>query len=241
MSRLPIVMYHNFTNQDDCSVGLTLSASKFEAQLRYLSSQGYTFYFASEILKLKSIASKAVVLTFDDVTVNQLEIAVPLLEKYHCKATFFVPFAYLGKSDEWNEYDGKKGNPIMTAAQLRSLNASYIELAHHSFLHKPYTTLTADEIRSDFEASYRIIQEEQLTVSPILAYPYGNYPKKGRAKTIFFKILVENGIVAAFRIGNRVNKFPLQHQYEIQRIDVKGQDSLWRFKWKLRWGKLKLF
>ena len=45
----------------------------------------------------------------------------------------------------------------------------------------------------------------------------------------------------AFRIGNRVNKFPFKNKYEIQRIDIKGQDSLLKFKLKLRFGKLKLF
>jgi hypothetical protein len=45
----------------------------------------------------------------------------------------------------------------------------------------------------------------------------------------------------AFRIGNRVNRFPFKNKFEIQRIDIKGQDSLTTFKWKLRLGKLRLF
>ena len=45
----------------------------------------------------------------------------------------------------------------------------------------------------------------------------------------------------AFRIGNRVNSFPLQSKFEIQRIDIKGQDTLLKFKWKLKIGKLSLF
>ena len=74
-----------------------------------------------------------------------------------------------------------------------------------------------------------------------MAYPYGNYPKKGKRKIEFFQLLEKNNIKMAFRIGNRVNIFPFKNKYEIQRIDIKGQDSLLAFKWKLRLGKLRLF
>jgi hypothetical protein len=43
------------------------------------------------------------------------------------------------------------------------------------------------------------------------------------------------------RIGNQINKFPFKNPYEIMRIDIKGEDSLLKFKLKLRFGKLKLF
>ena len=74
-----------------------------------------------------------------------------------------------------------------------------------------------------------------------MAYPYGNFPKKKNLKKDFFRLLEKNNIKMAFRIGNRVNKFPFKNKFEIQRIDVKGQDSLFTFKCKLRLGKLKLF
>jgi peptidoglycan/xylan/chitin deacetylase (PgdA/CDA1 family) len=45
------------------------------------------------------------VLTFDDVTENQL-LCLSFTEKYNLKATFFIPFQYIGKADLWNQ--GKK-------------------------------------------------------------------------------------------------------------------------------------
>jgi hypothetical protein len=58
---------------------------------------------------------------------------------------------------------------------------------------------------------------------------------------VFFTILEKKGIKMAFRIGNRVNSFPLKSKFEMQRIDIKGQDTLLKFKWKLKIGKLSLF
>ena len=51
----------------------------------------------------------------------------------------------------------------------------------------------------------------------------------------------DNGIKYGLRIGNRVNNFPFKNNYLVKRIDIKGEDSLFRFKLKLKIGKLKLF
>ena len=237
MLNLPILMYHNVTSSDDESSDLTISIQKLEAQLHFLVNHNYRSYFVSELENTNSISDKSVVLTFDDVTQNQLEFALPLLKKYNIKATFFIPFSYVGKSDLWNDGAEK----IMTIEQLKSLDPEFVELGHHSYFHRKYSTLTSDEIQDDFDKSFELIAKNDLKVYPALAYPYGNYPKKGKRKIEFFQLLEKNNIKMAFRIGNRVNKFPSKNKYEIQRIDIKGQDSLFTFKWKLKLGKLRLF
>jgi peptidoglycan/xylan/chitin deacetylase (PgdA/CDA1 family) len=230
-------MYHNITPNLDLSVGLTIATIKFEAQLDYLVKHNYKSYFISELEKTSEISKKSVVLTFDDVTENQLLYALPLLKKYNIKATFFIPFSLIGKSDLWNVGAEK----IMTIDQLKSLDSEIIELGHHSYFHRNYSKLSLEEIQEDFDKSFELIAENDLKVYPALAYPYGNYPKKGSQKIEFFQLLERNNIKMAFRIGNRVNNFPFKNKYEIQRIDIKGQDSLLKFKLKLHFGKLKLF
>lgn len=237
MARFPILMYHNISPNVNESVDLTISTERFEEQLRYLKEKKYRSIFASEVLTISSNTEKAVVITFDDVTENQLMYALPLLKKYNCKATFYIPFAYVGKTDEWNESAQK----IMTVEQLKSLDSEIIELGHHSFHHRKYTDLTADEIQQDFDLSYDFIQSNGLNVFPSLAYPYGNFPKKGEQNTVFFQLLEKNNIQLAFRIGNRTNTIPIKNKFQMKRIDVKGQDNLLTFKWKLRLGKLRLF
>lgn len=237
MARLPVLMYHNISPNDSESVDLTISTSRFEEQLKYLAEKNYTSVFVSELMDSKPIPAKSVVLTFDDVTENQLLYAVPLLKKYNCKATFFIPFAYIGKSDEWNDGAQK----IMTIEQLKSLDRDVVELGHHSHSHRKYSHISPDEIQEDFDKSFEIIRKNSLNVIPALAYPYGNFPKKGIQNQTFFQLLEKNGIQLAFRIGNRVNNFPFKNKFKVKRIDVKGQDSLLTFRWKLRLGKLRLF
>ena len=49
------------------------------------------------------------------------------------------------------------------------------------------------------------------------------------------------GLKYALRIGNRINILPFNSKYELQRIDIQGDESLETFKWKLKLGRIKLF
>lgn len=232
-------MYHNFTSSNNSSRGLIISCIKFEEQIKYLVKNKYTFFFASELIDNECFPKRSVVVTFDDVTENQLIYALPILEKYNVKATFFIPFYYVGKSDLWNKKSNDyKDEKIMTIEQLKRINSSLVEFGHHSFYHSNFSQIALSEIQEDFEKSYSFIKENGLAVFQSIAYPYGKYPKKAIEKKAFFELLKKNNIKLGFRIGNRLNKFPLKEKYEIQRIDIKGEDSMFAFKLKIRLGKL---
>lgn len=231
--KLPILMYHDIT--PETGEGLRVCVSSFEAQCKYLVDNGYSTHHFAEILKSETnLKGKNCILTFDDGYVNQLTFAVPILQKYGLKATFFIPLAYLGKSDKWN--DG--AIPIMTAAQLRSLPSETIELAYHSFEHKKYDELSASEIEEDCRECFKVVSEEKLDFTKVVAYPYGKFPRKSPEKEHFFQQLKQNGFELGFRIGNRIEKYPFNTTFEINRIDVKGEWSLLKFKRKLKIGKL---
>ena len=171
-------MYHNITPNEEESLDLTISIEKFEEQLSFIAENNFASYFVSDLEKINAISKKSVVLTFDDITQNQLDFALPLLKKYNVKATFFIPFSYIGRSDLWN--DGSER--IMTLEQLKSLDSDIIELGPHSYYHQKYATLTADEIQEDFDKSFELISKNDLKVYSALAYPYGNFPKKGNIR-----------------------------------------------------------
>lgn len=231
--KLPILMYHDVS--PTTSKELTISVEKLEKQFAYLAKNGYKSYHFKDLMDLEKLSSKKnVVITFDDGYVSQLDYVLPLLEKYDLKATFFVPLAYLGKTDEWNTAT----LPIMTAEQLRSLPATRIELGYHSYFHKRYNELSKAEIKEDTELCFRAASENELPFSAVVAYPYGKYPREVSEKKKFIKQLQSNQFVFGTRIGNRVNRFPFKNPFEIQRIDVKGEFTMATFAWKLKIGKL---
>jgi peptidoglycan/xylan/chitin deacetylase (PgdA/CDA1 family) len=241
MSKLPILMYHNVCQSDLDSNKLTVSVQNLERQFQYLKENGYKTFHFEELEKMQTIPKKSIVLTFDDVTENQLIYALPLLEKFKLKASFFIPFQYIGKTDLWNKETGEPAQKIMTIEQLKQLPSELIELGYHSYKHERYQSLSLLEIQNDFLKCEEVIKNQNLNVYPALAYPYGNYPKESKGKADFKSLIRENKMKFGLKIGNRPNTFPFKDNYEIKRIDIKGLDSLMIFRLKIRFGKLKLF
>ena len=240
MSHLPILMYHAICNHSSNSKGLTLSYDKLEAQFQYLVAQGYTSLHFRDIEKFRhtnDFPKKPIIISFDDVYVNQYEFAYPLLKKYNLKACFYAPFSFLGGTDLWNNGTEK----LMSVSQLKDLDPSVIELGLHSFAHRPYSSLSLESIQEDFKKCHDFVSKHKLNISNVLAYPYGNFPRKEPQKTQFFEELVKQNIAYGLRIGNRLNKLPLKNNYELNRLDIKGEDSLFKFRMKLKFGKLSLF
>nr|WP_291252259.1 polysaccharide deacetylase family protein [Flavobacterium sp.] len=90
---------------------------------------------------------------------------MPLLEKYQLKASFFIPFFFVGNFDYWIE--GKE--KIMGVEQLQQLDRNLIELGHHSFEHKRYESLSKEELDIDFVKCKSFIIDNQLAVNSFLA------------------------------------------------------------------------
>jgi peptidoglycan/xylan/chitin deacetylase (PgdA/CDA1 family) len=232
VAKLPILMYHKVASHK--SEGLTIAVDRLEAQFQFLSEAGYQSYHLSELANLAQLPKKKnIVITFDDGYVSQLELALPLLLKYNLKATFFIPLKYVGDRDRWNQ----ETEPIMDPATLKGLPPTTVELAYHSFAHQMYHQISLEVIEEDTRQAFSVASENALRLAPFLAYPYGKYPRKEPEKAQFFQQLKKNQFVYGLRIGNRVNSFPFQNPYEVQRIDVKGQWSLKKFRRKIKFGK----
>ena len=233
MAKLPILMYHDISVEN--GKDLTISVKNLEKQFKHLAESGYKSYHLKELLQVNELPKgKNIALTFDDAYISQMELALPLLRKYKLKATFFVPLDFIGKTDSWNT----SSLQIMTLDQLKSLEPEIVELGFHSFFHKKYTELSNAEIEADIHRSLEFVSKNKLNISPVLAYPYGKFPKEKERNQIFNKIMEQNGIQFGLRIGNRINQFPFKKPYEIERIDVKGEWSLLKFRQKIRFGKL---
>jgi peptidoglycan/xylan/chitin deacetylase (PgdA/CDA1 family) len=234
---LPVLLYHKVAHfvQDS----LTISPITLENQLSWLCNNGYTTISLSQLLafiKNKTpLPQKPVMITFDDGYVNNLELAYPLLRKYSCKAVFFIPTAGIGKTNYWD----KVQEPLMTVAQLLSLDPDTVELGLHAHEHIHYGNVQAEVLENDLKNNIAAFRENQIPFVPALAYPYGGRPKDKTAYKTMIKTLMVNSVKIAFRIGNRVNRLPLKNVYEVQRISIQGSDSMWTFTTKLTKGRVK--
>lgn len=229
--KVRVLMYHKVDPHHRDM--LTVSSEQLEAHLDYLQKQGYEFLRIHHLSNPSLLASKGVLITFDDAYVNNLEYAYPVLKKYNAHATLFVPSGYAGQSSQWDI----KAEPLLSPEQLRQLDSEVFELGLHSHMHRHYGKLTAAEIEDDLRQNIRFFTDHKLSFAPAFAYPYGGRPKNKSYKRQMQQTMAALGIQFAFRIGNRLNRFPLPNPYEIQRIDIRGTDTLEDFARKVKWGK----
>jgi peptidoglycan/xylan/chitin deacetylase (PgdA/CDA1 family) len=235
---IPVLMYHKF---DELKTDmLTVTKTQFEEHLKYLQVNDYQTITAQNLIdfyeKNTPIPAKPILLTFDDGYLNNLNLAYPILQKFHAKATIFLPTSYIGDTNKWDAGD----EVLMSLSQLKSLDPALIEFGLHSHKHQNFKHLNLAEMEKDLLACQQFFKENNLPFVQALAYPYGGRPKDKFVLKSMKNLFQESGIRAAFRIGNKVNSLKIKDIYEINRIDIRGTDSFFQFKMKLK-GRLKLF
>ena len=234
---LPVLMYHKV--RENVNDDLTISTQNLDKQFGYLSAHGYTCISLGRVLGIKDakLPHRPFVLTFDDAYLNNLEFLYPLLQKYNFHATIMLPVGHLGKINQWDAGH----EPLMNYEQLLSMDSRFVSFGLHTFDHISLKNVPFPDIVADIEKCKKELGRNGINYLPVLAYPYGGYPRKGAQKEEFFKLLEQQGIAYGLRIGNRINKWPFKNRFEVKRIDMKGDDSFWTFKTKLSKGRVKMF
>jgi peptidoglycan/xylan/chitin deacetylase (PgdA/CDA1 family) len=243
-NKLRILEYHSIS-VNGFEDQITISKDRIIEQFEYLKTNNYTTLWLSEVndFKVKNlpIPPKSVVLTFDDGFADNHTELYPLLVKYNFKAVCFVVLGRIGQQADWGGKFVSENMTMMNKLQLKAIS-SHIELGYHTFKHDNYASLSLDEIEKDLQLCQEVIKNEELNVFPALAYTYGGYyRKKGIKQDQFFQVLEKYGIKYALRIGNRINILPFKNNYLIQRIDIRGKDSIKDFKKKVIFGRKKIF
>lgn len=228
-----ILMYHQVLPQSIAYKNdLIVTVENLDEQLIYIKNNFKTVFF-KDLETSRPIENK-IILTFDDGYYNNLQYLLPLLEKHQLKATIFIPTEFIQ-----NDLNAEE-KVYMNFDEIRSLPPNLVEIALHSHTHKIFSQLTLSEAEADLLKNIEILEQNQISFTKVLAYPYGKFPKEKERKKEFFKMLDRIGIVSAMRIGNNIASYPFNKRFEVKRIDIKYGDSLKTFKWKLKFGKTKL-
>lgn len=228
-----ILMYHQVLPRSIAYKNdLIVTVENLDEQLIYIKNNFKTVFF-KDLETSRPIENK-IILTFDDGYYNNLQYLLPLLEKHQLKATIFIPTEFIQ-----NDLNAEE-KVYMNFDEMRSLPPNLVEIALHSHTHKNFSQLTLSEAEADLLKNIETLEQNQISFTKVLAYPYGKFPKEKERKKEFFKMLDRIGIVSAMRIGNNIASYPFNKRFEVKRIDIKYGDSLKTFKWKLKFGKTKL-
>jgi peptidoglycan/xylan/chitin deacetylase (PgdA/CDA1 family) len=151
-------MYHSISQNRH-----QVTAKNFEAQIKYLAENGYTFLFPEEIHDSDEY-DKPIIITFDDGYRDNYETAFEILKKYHAKATIFMITEHIGE-------DG-----FLTASQIRELEAGgLVRVESHTHNHTIMSQQQLDHVRIQIEKSNAVLEEITGREHKVFAYPYGAF------------------------------------------------------------------
>jgi len=228
-------MYHKVSPK--AGDALTVTVDQLVSQLEWLRSESYEFTTCAELLdalaKGQEVSPRAVLVTFDDAYLNNYELALPPMRRLGVPATIFVPTDYIGRTSSWDH----DASPLMNVEQLRAVASQGFELGLHSHRHVNYGAIPVEEMVQDVQECAAVMKQLELPFVSALAYPYGGRPATAVGRNTLCDVFRETGVKAAFRIGNRVNPLPLRDCYEINRLGVRGDESMAAFRRKIKWGR----
>ncbi len=173
--RVPILMYHYIEyvqdKKDKTRQALNINPDIFEQQLQTLANAGYTFLTARELGYIidgtKRLPKNPILLTFDDGHWDFDTVVLPLLKKYHVKATAYIIPGFTGGSD------------FMSASQIQDvINSKLVDIGAHTVHHvslkgklSPVVTYEVTQSKLMLENTYHI-----SVVS--FAYPNGSFDQQ---------------------------------------------------------------
>ena len=161
--RVPTLMYHGVSDTGWGAMDLFVRPADLEAQLQYLTENGYTPIWFEDLARVDEI-EKPVLLTFDDGYVDNYTELFPLLQKYDVKATIFV----IAGTVDWNPNN-------LTSAQIKEMSDSgLVSIQSHTQTH-PYLP-GLDRETQGWELEYSKLVLTRITGKEpyVICYPAGN-------------------------------------------------------------------
>ena len=152
-SKFPCLMYHEIEREGRplCSsepgyIRYVVTERAFRQQLEWLSSVGIRGDAVSGVLT-KPPQQRSVIVTFDDGSASDLDIAAPELLRRGFGATFFVTTGFLGRAGH------------LTTSQVRELCDLGFEIGSHGVTHRYLTDLSPAEARSELVDSRSALED----------------------------------------------------------------------------------
>ena len=235
-SGLPIIVYHQIRNTPDGPPDSleAIALDRFEAQMRYLHENGYVTLSANEVLNyLRSDdpgSQKVVAIHFDDGW-KSAQLALPALDRYGFKATFWIiSGSGIGMPHmDWEEIKAIARNPRYDIYSHTMTHPWKRDDTMLDWMNRPTVYKGPDQVRWELAESRKIIAEKLQREVPYLAWPAGHYNED------MIRIAQESGYIALFTVDSGVN-YPGDSPLRIKRTTIHGGCDDEAFKEILRDG-----
>lgn len=153
-------------------------------QIGTLLDAGYQPASLSDLASKPSEAAERFAVTFDDAYRSIADQACSYLAEQKIPATIFAVAGQIGGTNLWDQQIGDRREELLSASELRDLDAAGFEIGSHTLSHPHLTTLRLAKIEAEVRDSKRAL--EDLLGKPVrgFCYPYGDFDGRVRAMVV---------------------------------------------------------
>jgi peptidoglycan/xylan/chitin deacetylase (PgdA/CDA1 family) len=176
---MPILMYHNIARAPrDLRVyrSLFVSPTAFARQMWLLRRFGYTGLSMSAAMPYLrgARAGRIAVITLDDGYVDNLDSALPILQRYGFSATCYVVSGSVGQYNQWDAERLGVRKPLMSVEQLRGWHRGGMEIGAHTRSHPRLTQCDDAQLHDEVHGSKATLEDHLGAPVTQFCYPYGD-------------------------------------------------------------------
>jgi peptidoglycan/xylan/chitin deacetylase (PgdA/CDA1 family) len=220
---LRVLMYHKVN--DVPGNPTTVPTGVFDEQMALLRDLGYRVVDLDAVLahyaERAPLPDKAVLITFDDGYRDNLQNALPILQRYGYPAVLFVPIGYVSNSLPLPHEEplATRGvlNRTLDWKELAGLERERVRIESHGIGHRPLADLEVDEAAREIVLS-KLRLEERLG-RPVRAFAYVK-GSEAHYRLVHLSLLKQAGYDVAFTSISGANgpaTDPLQlHRYNAE-------------------------
>jgi len=174
-----VLLYHRIASPHTDPAKLCVSEEVFEKHLRFLKRYRTVVSLPEMERRIKeaSLTGNEVAITFDDGYKDNLEKAVPLLEKYSIPATIFITTGQLGMQANfaWDQdYSEDERAHFLSEDNIRVLSKhSLIQIGAHTDTHPRLGELPREQQAQEIMKSKNILETITGHRISVFAYPFG--------------------------------------------------------------------
>src|SRR5262249_26046666 len=109
---------------------------------------------------------------------NNLEYALPLLQKSEQKAEIFLLADHDLSTNTWDPDEGDGSSGLMTLPEKKSLPLHIYGIGSHGLSHQHYPELPETEVQRELSLSKQILERDLHTAVKAFAYPFGSIDRR---------------------------------------------------------------
>jgi peptidoglycan/xylan/chitin deacetylase (PgdA/CDA1 family) len=180
LAPIPILVYHQIANAPPRGApfrSLYVSPDAFARQMSLLRLLGYRGLSMSALLPYLQGEKRGKVcgITFDDGYLNNLDNALPVLNRYGFSSTCYAVSQRLGQTNDWDVVSGIAQVPLMNTAQLQLWLAHGQEVGAHTRHHVHLPQGSPEQSFQEIAVSKSELEEFCDVNVRHFCYPYGEF------------------------------------------------------------------